>query len=225
MSALRAAVIVFPGSNCDRDVAVAIGGATGTAPAMIWHGETELPPLDLIVLPGGFSFGDYLRSGAMASLSPVMHEVLARAKAGVAVLGICNGFHVLTESGLLPGVLMRNRDLRFLCRHVALTVENTDTPFTTPYEVGERVSFPIAHNDGNYFADAETLARLEGEGRIAFRYADGAPNGAQNDIAGIADGTGRIVGLMPHPERAIEPELGGSDGARLFAGLTESINA
>ena len=232
MSAMRAAVIVFPGSNCDRDVAVALERATGKAPAMIWHRESELPPLDLIVLPGGFSYGDYLRAGAMAAQSPVMREVVALAKAGTAILGICNGFQVLTECGLLPGVLMRNRDLKFLCRSVALAVERTDTPFTTGYAPGEKIRMPIAHNDGNYFADTATLAALEGEGRVAFRYvaANGiagdeaaAPNGAARDIAGIVDSGGRILGLMPHPERAIEPALGGSDGARLFAALAEAL--
>ena len=232
MSAMRAAVIVFPGSNCDRDVAVALERATGTAPAMIWHRESELPPLDLIVLPGGFSYGDYLRAGAMAAQSPVMREVVALAKAGTAILGICNGFQVLTECGLLPGVLMRNRDLKFLCRPVALAVERTDTPFTAGYAAGEKIHMPIAHNDGNYFADAPTLAALEGEGRVAFRYAGAngidddrpaAPNGAAHDIAGIVDAGGRILGLMPHPERAIEPALGGSDGARLFAALAAAL--
>lgn len=232
MSAMRAAVIVFPGSNCDRDVAVALARATGKAPAMIWHRESELPPLDLIVLPGGFSYGDYLRAGAMAAQSPVMREVVALAKAGTAVLGICNGFQVLTECGLLPGVLMRNRDLKFLCRSVALAVERTDTPFTAGYAPGERVRMPIAHNDGNYFADTDTLDAIEGEGRVAFRYvaANGitgdeaaAANGAARDIAGIVDSGGRILGLMPHPERAIEPALGGSDGARLFAALAAAL--
>lgn len=225
MSAMRAAVIVFPGSNCDRDVAVALARGSGAAPAMIWHGETELPALDLIVLPGGFSYGDYLRGGAMAARSPVMREVVAQAKAGVAVLGICNGFQVLTECGLLPGVLMRNRDLRFLCRDVALTVGEAKGPFMAAYTKGEEVTFPIAHNEGNFFSDDDTLARLDGENRVAFRYAAGAPNGAANDIAGITDETGRILGLMPHPERAIAPELGGSDGARLFAALAESVDA
>jgi phosphoribosylformylglycinamidine synthase len=226
-----AAVIVFPGSNCDRDVAVALEAATGSPPAMIWHRETELPKLDLIVLPGGFSYGDYLRAGAMAAQSPVMREVVDRAHDGVAVLGICNGFQMLTECGLLPGVLMRNRDLRFLCRDVALKVENTDTAFTRAYGNDETVSMPIAHNDGNYFADDDTLAALEAEGRVAFRYADPdeapddghAPNGAQHDIAGIVDKSGRVLGMMPHPERAIEPALGGSDGARLFSGLAAGL--
>lgn len=221
-------MIVFPGSNCDRDVAVALEAATGKPPAMIWHRETELPKLDLIVLPGGFSYGDYLRGGAIAAQSPVMREVVARARAGVAVLGICNGFQMLTECGLLPGVLMRNRDLRFLCRDVVLRVENNRSAFTGAYEGDETVTMPIAHNEGNYFADAETLAALEGDGRVAFRYVNGAgdnesPNGAQNDIAGIFDADGRVLGMMPHPERAIEPALGGSDGARLFSGLAAAL--
>ena len=169
---MKAAVIVFPGSNCDRDAAVALEAATGRAPAMVWHGDAELPQSDLIVLPGGFSYGDYLRSGAMAAHSPVMREVIKRAKAGTPVLGICNGFQVLTEARLLPGVLMRNATLKFICKDVHLRVERTDTRFTGRYEKGEVVRFPIAHKDGSYFADDETLARLEGEGRVAFRYCD-----------------------------------------------------
>ncbi len=228
---MDAAVIVFPGSNCDRDVAVALEAATGSPPAMIWHRETELPTLDLIVLPGGFSYGDYLRAGAMAAQSPVMREVVSRANDGVAVLGICNGFQMLTECGLLPGVLMRNRDLRFLCRDVSLRVETANTAFTSAYEDNETVTMPIAHNDGNYFADDDTLAALEGDGRVAFRYAKAdeapdngrAPNGARHDIAGIIDQGGRVLGMMPHPERAIEPVLGGSDGARLFSGLAAAL--
>ncbi len=222
---MRAGVIVFPGSNCDRDVATALQAASGRAAAMIWHGETTLPPLDLIVLPGGFSYGDYLRAGAMAAHSPVMHEVKARARAGAAVLGICNGFQVLTECGLLPGALIRNRDLRFLCRDTALRVENADSPFTTAFAPGEVVSMPIAHNEGNYQADDDTLARVEGERRVAFRYADGAeaPNGARANIAGLLSANRRVMGLMPHPERAADPALGGEDGARLFAGLLEAL--
>jgi phosphoribosylformylglycinamidine synthase len=232
---VRAGVIVFPGSNCDRDVAVALARATGTAPAMIWHRETELPALDLIVLPGGFAYGDYLRAGAMAAQSPALREVVARAEAGVAVLGICNGFQVLTECGLLPGALMRNRDLRFLCRYVELAVETADSPFTAAFAPGERVRMPIAHNDGAYYAEVSTLAALESEDRIAFRYAGAngltddddarsrAPNGACRDIAGILSASRTVLGMMPHPERAIEPALGGSDGARLFAGLVERV--
>ena len=222
---MRAGVVVFPGSNCDRDVAVALAAACGAPPAMIWHRQTELPPLDLIVLPGGFSFGDYLRAGAMAARSPAMDEVAARARSGVAVLGICNGFQVLTERGMLPGTLMRNRDLRFLCRDAALTVGETASPFTRAFAAGETVRMPIAHNEGNYRTDADTLARLEGEGRVAFRYAgeDGAPNGALADVAGVLSADRRVLGLMPHPERAADPALGGTDGARFFAGLHAAL--
>jgi phosphoribosylformylglycinamidine synthase I len=228
---LDAAVVVFPGSNCDRDVAVALTNATGRKPAMVWHRETDLPKADLIVLPGGFSYGDYLRPGAMAAHAPVMRAVVRRAEAGVAVLGICNGFQMLTECGLLPGVLMRNRGLKFLCREVALAVEAADTPFTGAYRAGERIRLPIAHNDGNYFADDATLERIEGEGLVALRYvpepgavpAPAAPNGARRDIAGIVNARRNVLGLMPHPERACEPAHGNTDGARLFAGLVEAL--
>ena len=220
---MKAAVIVFPGSNCDRDAAVALQAASGRAPAMIWHRETTLPALDLIVLPGGFSYGDYLRGGAMAAQSPVMRDVVAKARAGVPVLGICNGFQVLTECGLLPGVLMRNRDLKFLCRDVTLAVERSDSIFTAGYQQDEIVRIPIAHNEGNYFADSETLAELEGESRIAFRYVGAAPNGAQNNIAGVLDVSGRVLGMMPHPERAIDEALGGNAGARLFESLVAAL--
>jgi phosphoribosylformylglycinamidine synthase len=223
---VKSAVIVFPGSNCDRDVAVALKAASGRAPVMVWHGEAELPTVDLIVLPGGFSYGDYLRGGAIAAQSPVMDAVVDRANDGVPVLGICNGFQVLTECGLLPGVLMRNRDLKFLCMDVDLRVETAGTVFTRGYEAGENVRFPIAHNEGNYFTDAETLARLEGENRVAFRYcaSDGAPNGAINAIAGVLNERGNVLGLMPHPERAAEAALGGADGAKMFAGLVEALS-
>jgi len=215
---MKASVVVFPGSNCDRDVAAALQQATGAAPAMVWHGETALPPSDLIVLPGGFSYGDYLRSGAMAARSPIMADVVARANDGVLTLGICNGFQALTECGLLPGALMRNAGLTFICKTVALTVEAAESPFTRAFAAGETVRFPIAHHDGNYFADTETLDRLEGEGRIAFRYAD-TPNGSQRAIAGVLNESGNVLGLMPHPERAIAKELGGIDGKRFFEGL------
>ncbi len=227
---MKSAVIVFPGSNCDRDVAVALKAASGRAPTMVWHGEAELPAVDLIVLPGGFSYGDYLRGGAIAAQSPVMDAVVDRANDGVPVLGICNGFQVLTECGLLPGVLMRNRDLKFLCMDVDLRVENAGTVFTCGYEAGENVRIPIAHNEGNYFTDAETLARLEGENRVAFRYCaseggpGGAPNGAINAIAGVLNEQGNVLGLMPHPERAAEAALGGADGAKMFAGLVEALS-
>ena len=230
---MKAAVIVFPGSNCDRDAAVALEAATGRPPAMVWHGDAELPKSDLIVLPGGFSYGDYLRSGAMAAHSPVMREVIKRAKAGTPVLGICNGFQVLTEARLLPGVLMRNASLKFICKDVHLRVERTDTSFTGRYREGEVVKFAIAHKDGSYFADDETLARLEGEGCVAFRYCDpqgnvrgeANPNGSRNNIAGIYNETYTVLGLMPHPERLADPALFGTDGAKMFTGLVESLAA
>jgi phosphoribosylformylglycinamidine synthase len=229
---MKASVIVFPGSNCDRDAAVALEAATGTAPSMVWHGDSEIPPSDLIVLPGGFSYGDYLRSGAMAAHSPVMREVVARARAGTPVLGICNGFQVLTEAGLLPGVLMRNATLRFICKDVLLRVERNDSAYTRRYARGEVVRFAIAHKDGSYFADENTLARLEGEGRVAFRYCerDGKvtalanPNGSRNNIAGIYNETGTVLGLMPHPERLADTALSGTDGARMFLSLVETLH-
>ncbi len=229
---MKAAVIVFPGSNCDRDVEVALTAATGRRPAMVWHGETSLPAVDLIVLPGGFSYGDYLRCGAMAAHSPIMREVRARAAAGVAVLGICNGFQILTESGLLPGALLRNAGLTFVCRDVRIRVENADTPFTRGYGEGRILRIPIAHHDGNYYADAATLDRLEGEGRIAFRYVDAAgaptpaanPNGSARNIAGVLDARRTVLGLMPHPERAADPALGGTDGAPMFRSLVEALS-
>ena len=220
---MRAAVIVFPGSNCDRDVAVCLKAA-GAQVDMVWHGDTHLPACDLIVLPGGFSYGDYLRCGSMAANSPIMREVVARAGTGAAVLGICNGFQVLTECGLLPGILMRNRELNFVCRNTRLNVSRTDTPFTHLYAEAEEISIPVAHNEGNYFADDETLKRLQGENRIAFTYAEGDnPNGACLDIAGITDATGRVLGMMPHPERRAETPLGGEDGRRIFDGAMEML--
>jgi phosphoribosylformylglycinamidine synthase subunit PurQ / glutaminase len=221
---LRASVVVFPGSNCDRDVQVAIEKITGFPVKMVWHGDASVPASDVIVLPGGFSYGDYLRCGAMAAHSPIMQDVIAKAKAGTPVLGICNGFQVLCESGLLPGVLMRNKSLKFICRDVTLKVENDTTAFTKCYRKGQVVRLPIAHAEGNYFADEETLDRLEGEGRVVFRYCDEAgeatatanPNGAQRNIAGVCSADGRVVGLMPHPERLFELPLGGSDGRRMF---------
>ena len=213
---MKAAVIVFPGSNCDRDLADAITKVTGGAPAMIWHRETDLPAgLDFIGVPGGFSYGDYLRSGAMAARSPVMKAVVQAAGEGRAVLGICNGFQVLTEAGLLPGALMRNAGLNFVCRDVRLTVANNQSIFTSLYAAGEEVTIPVAHHDGNYVADAATLDRLDGEGRVAFRYAEPV-NGSARDIAGILNDAGNVLGMMPHPERLIEPEQGGTDGRRMF---------
>ena len=220
---MKSAVIVFPGSNCDRDLAVAIEAITGTAPAMVWHRETALPDgLDLIALPGGFSYGDYLRSGAMSARSPVMQAIVAAAGEGRAVLGVCNGFQVLTEAGLLPGALMRNAGLNFVCRDVSLNVENSQTMFTSRYDAGETLRIPVAHHDGNYVADADVLDRLEGEGRVVFRYAE-AVNGSARDIAGIVNEAGNVLGLMPHPERLIEAEQGGTDGRRLFEALHAAL--
>jgi phosphoribosylformylglycinamidine synthase I len=216
---MKSAVIVFPGSNCDRDLATALRDVTGEAPAMVWHGETTLPDgLDLIAVPGGFSYGDYLRSGAMAARSPVMRAVIDAAGQGRSVLGVCNGFQVLTEAGLLPGALMRNAGIRFVCRDVLLTVANAQTAFTSGYEADERITVPVAHHDGNYFADDETLDRLEGEGRVALRYAEPV-NGSARDIAGIVNDAGNVLGMMPHPERVIENAHGGTDGRRMFEGL------
>jgi phosphoribosylformylglycinamidine synthase I len=220
---VKSAVIVFPGSNCDRDLAVAIESISGSAPAMVWHRDAELPEgLDLIALPGGFSYGDYLRSGAMSARSPVMAAVVAAAEQGRAVLGVCNGFQVLTEAGLLPGALMRNAGLDFICRDVALRVENSQTMFTARYAAGESLRIPVAHHDGNYFADTETLDRLEGEGRVVFRYAEPV-NGSARDIAGITNERGNVLGLMPHPERLIEAEQGGTDGRRMFEALHAAL--
>ena len=220
---MRAAVIQFPGSNCDRDMAVAIREVTGADTSMVWHRETELPAgLDLIAVPGGFSYGDYLRSGAMAARSPVMQAVVAAAGRGVPVLGVCNGFQILTEAGLLPGALMRNAGIRFVCREVKLTVENSQSIFTSRYQAGEEIVIPVAHHDGNYFADDATLDRLEGEGRVAFRYAEEV-NGSARNIAGILNDAGNVLGMMPHPERMIEAVQGGSDGRRLFEGLIREI--
>ena len=213
---MKTAVIVFPGSNCDRDMAVALEQVTGAKPAMEWHRESDLPEgVDFIALPGGFSYGDYLRSGAMAARSPILRAVSDAAARGVPVLGVCNGFQVLTEAQLLPGALMRNAGLNFVCRTVALTVENSQSLFTAGYQAGETIDIPVAHHDGNYFADDETLKRVEGEGRIAFRYAD-AVNGSARNIAGVLNGAGNVLGMMPHPERAIDRAHGGTDGLRLF---------
>ena len=220
---MKSAVIVFPGSNCDRDLAVAIREVSGEAPAMVWHRETELPEgLDLIAVPGGFSYGDYLRSGAMAAQSPVMRAVKDAADRGVSVLGVCNGFQILTETGLLPGALMRNAGINFVCRDVPLKVENSQSAFTSRYQAGEAITIPVAHHDGNYTADEATLDRLEGEGRVVFRYRD-TVNGSARDIAGIVNEAGNVLGMMPHPERMIEPGHGGTDGRRLFEGLLEAI--
>jgi len=222
---MKAAVIVFPGSNCDRDMAVALEGATGQRPAMVWHKDTALPEgVDLVAIPGGFSFGDYLRCGAIAARSPIMPAVTAFAAAGGHVLGVCNGWQVLLEAGLLPGALMRNASLKYVCRDVQLSVETLASPFTTGFGNTRRIRIPIAHHDGNYFADDATLDTLEGEGRVAFRYL-GNPNGSARDIAGILSENGRVLGMMPHPERAADPALGLADGAPLFTGLVETLVA
>jgi len=220
---MTSAVIVFPGSNCDRDLAEAIRLVTGGAPEMVWHRETELPDgVDLVAVPGGFSYGDYLRSGAMAARSPVMNAVRDAAERGVPVLGICNGFQILTETGLLPGALMRNAGISFVSRDVPLTVENSQSLFTSRYQAGEEIALPVAHHDGNYTADPETLARLEGEGRIVFRYGEDV-NGSAKRIAGIVNEAGNVLGMMPHPERAVEDAHGRTDGRRLFEGLLEAV--
>ncbi len=219
----RAAVITFPGSNCDRDMAVAIEQVSGSAPLRVWHGDAELPDrIDFIALPGGFSYGDYLRSGAMAANSPIMRSVKAAADRGVPVLGVCNGFQVLTEAGLLPGALMRNASQHFICRTVPLKVENAQSLFTSDYDVGETIHIPVAHHDGNYFADDEALDRIEGEGRVAFRYAENC-NGSRRDIAGVLNAAGNVLGMMPHPERAIEPAHGGTDGRKLFEAAIKAL--
>jgi phosphoribosylformylglycinamidine synthase len=224
---MKSAVIVYPGSNCDRDIAVALEKVTGSKPLMVWHGQNDFDEVDVIALPGGFSYGDYLRSGAMAARSPVTAEVVKRAAAGLPTIGVCNGFQVLTETGLLPGALMRNADLKFVCKDVHLKVENAGTIFTNAYDKDQVIRIPIAHHDGNYFADDETIEELESEGRVVFRYVnpDGGtgnganPNGSRNDIAGIINEKGNVLGMMPHPERLIDETLGGGDGRALFESL------
>ena len=219
MSAFRSAVITFPGSNCDRDMAVALQQVCGGEVIRVWHGDAALPDrLDFIALPGGFSYGDYLRSGAMAARSPVMQAVVAAAARGVPVLGVCNGFQILTEAGLLPGALLRNAGMNFVCREVALTVETSQSLFTAKYSQGQQILLPVAHHDGNYFADETTLDRLEGEGRVALRYAEPV-NGSARQIAGLLSADGNVMGMMPHPERMIELAQGGSDGRALFASV------
>lgn len=221
---MKPTVIVFPGSNCDRDAKVALERISGGSVQMVWHGDAELPPSSLIVIPGGFSYGDYLRCGAIAAQSPVMRSVVAAANRGTPVIGICNGFQVLCECGLLPGALMRNASLKFVCRDVFLKVEQTDTPFSAAYEKGQVVRMPIAHHDGNYFAEPAVLDRLEDERCVVFRYVtqDGQiipeanPNGSQRNIAGICSERRNVLGLMPHPERLFEPLLGGTDGRGVF---------
>ncbi|MEL7199141.1 MAG: phosphoribosylformylglycinamidine synthase subunit PurQ [Pseudomonadota bacterium] len=226
-NSFQAGVITFPGSNCDRDMAVALEAATGTPAMRIWHGDADLPKgLDLLALPGGFSYGDYLRSGAMAAKSPIMRAVVKAAQGGLPVLGVCNGFQVLTEAGLLPGALMRNAGQTFVCRTVGLKVANTTSPFTHGFSADETIRIPVAHHDGNYFADEETLNMLEDEDRIAFRYEEPV-NGSQRDIAGVLSENGRVLGMMPHPERAITPaahaSMGSADGKRLFESVLGAL--
>ncbi len=230
LSSLRIAITVFPGSNCDRDMMVAVEQLTNRRPALVWHKETSLDPVDLVIVPGGFSFGDYLRCGALACRSPVMNAVMYHAARGGAVLGVCNGFQVLTETGMLPGVLIRNTELRFSCRMVRLeTAETMSSPFTQGLTTGQSLDIPIAHNEGNYFADDETLDRLQDNGQIAFRYiasdveGPANPNGSARDIAGILSTNGRIMGMMPHPERAMSPLHGSSDGAALLSKSLEAL--
>jgi phosphoribosylformylglycinamidine synthase len=228
---MKAAVVTFPGSNREQDMLEALERTTGRKPVRVWHGDSELPKVDLIVIPGGFSYGDYLRCGAIAAHSPIMREVKARAAAGTPILGVCNGFQILCEAGLLPGVLLTNETLKFHCFDVHLRVENSQTVFTSGYASGQVIRVPVAHHDGNYFADTETLDRLEGEGRVAFRYVspEGAPtseanrNGSARNIAGIFNETKTVLGLMPHPEDATDPIQGGTDGVGLFRGLAEAL--
>lgn len=221
---MKSAVIVFPGSNRERDMMYAIEQVTGHAPKAIWHQETEIPDVDLVVLPGGFSYGDYLRTGAIAALSPIMGAVKDKAASGVRVFGVCNGFQILAESGLLPGALLRNKHLKFVCKEVNLEVANGDTDFTRAYDQGQVIRCPVAHHDGNYFADDETLKRLEGEGRVGFRYTEATnPNGSINNIAGVMNEARNVLGMMPHPENLIEPAQGGIDGRGIFQSLLEAV--
>ena len=215
---MDSAVLVFPGSNCDRDMAVALESVTGRTPIMVWHKETDLPKVDVIAIPGGFSYGDYLRCGAMAAQSPIMPALAGAARAGMPILGVCNGFQILTESGLLPGALMRNGKLKFVCRDVKLTVTAGDSRFTAGYGRGSAIHLPVAHHDGNFVADDDTLDRLEGDDRVAFTYSDDI-NGSARRIAGILSENRRILGMMPHPERAVDPLHGGTHGRALFESL------
>lgn len=214
---MKSAVVLLPGLNRDRDMIAALTKIGGKPPVTVWQTDTEIPDVDLIVIPGGFSYGDYLRCGAIAARMPVMRAVAEKAAQGVKVMGVCNGFQILLEAGLLPGALMRNASLKFVCREVKLEVANAATAFTSAYQQGQVIRCPVAHHDGNYFADTDTLARIEGNGQVVFRYADGTnPNGSINDIAGIANDAGNVLGLMPHPENLIETAHGGSDGRALF---------
>jgi phosphoribosylformylglycinamidine synthase subunit PurQ / glutaminase len=222
---MKFGVLVFPGSNCDRDVAYVTRELLGQPTRMVWHQDTDIADLDVIIIPGGFSYGDYLRCGAIARFSPVMQQVIQHAQQGKFVLGICNGFQVLTETGLLPGALTRNRDLHFICDRVPLQVERTDTKWTQGYQTGETITLPIAHGEGRFYADKSTLSAIEDYGQVLFRYAGENPNGSLNNIAGICNRQGNVLGMMPHPERASEASLGATDGLRLFQGLLEKIAA
>ena len=229
---MRVAVIVFPGSNCDRDMMVAIEQITGRRPQLVWHKESTLDPVDLAIIPGGFSYGDYLRCGALAARAPIMESVLDHAARGGAVMGVCNGFQILLESGLLPGVLVENAGLKYVCRNTCVeVVDGTASPFTQGLTPGQHLTIPVAHNEGNYFASDDDLQRLEDNGQIAFRYAKSDivgpanPNGAARDIAGILSPNGRVMGMMPHPERAISPELGSADGATMLSACLEALAA
>ncbi|WP_028465330.1 phosphoribosylformylglycinamidine synthase subunit PurQ [Nisaea denitrificans] len=229
---MKSAIIVFPGTNRERDMAIALEQASGKAPLMVWHKDSEIPDVDLIVVPGGFSYGDYLRAGAMAAHSPVLRSLKEKAAKGTPVMGVCNGFQVLTETGLLPGVLMRNAGLKFICRNVGLKVETSQSLFTGGYEDGQILSIPVAHNDGNYFAGNETLDRIEQNGQVAFRYVDengetsaaGNPNGSARNIAGVFNKDKTVLGFMPHPENAIDPAVGNTDGRGLFDGLVRALS-
>ncbi|MCX2722135.1 phosphoribosylformylglycinamidine synthase subunit PurQ [Roseibium salinum] len=219
---MKTAVIVFPGSNRDRDMFHALEKITGTRPQSVWHTESTLPDVDLVVVPGGFSYGDYLRSGAIAARSPILNDLVAKADSGVAVLGVCNGFQILTEAGLLPGALMRNAGIRFVCKDVLMETVNNATRFSSKFQKGQVWRCPVAHHDGNYFADPETLKQIEDNGQVVFRYANGTnPNGSINDIAGITNARGNVLGMMPHPENLIEPLHGGLDGRLLFESLLD----
>ncbi|MBE9054348.1 phosphoribosylformylglycinamidine synthase subunit PurQ [Nostocales cyanobacterium LEGE 11386] len=222
---MKFGVLVFPGSNCDRDVAYVTRDLLGQPTRMVWHQETDISDLDVVIVPGGFSYGDYLRCGAIARFSPVMQQVMTHAQQGKFVLGICNGFQVLTEAGLLPGALTRNQDLHFICDRVPLKVERTNTNWTQAYKTGEVITLPVAHGEGRFYANKATLSAIEDNGQVVFRYAGGNPNGSLNNIAGICNRQGNVLGMMPHPERASDAMLGGSDGLRLFQGLLENIAA
>lgn len=222
---MKFGIIVFPGSNCDRDVAYVTRDILSQPTRMVWHEETDISDIDVVVVPGGFSYGDYLRCGAIARFSPVMQQVVKHSQKGKFVLGICNGFQVLTEAGLLPGALMRNREMHFVCDRASIKVERNNLPWTQAYQSGEVITLPIAHGEGQFYADSDTLQQLEDNGQVLFRYEDNNPNGSINSIAGICNVAGNVLGMMPHPERASDPMLGGTDGLKLFEGLLAKVEA